>query len=117
MTLSAKTWATCLGIDQVAGLAVLDDFGRAARPHGDDGKPRRHGFENHVAEGLGKAGEGKQVGRRVVVGQVVARLVADQVSVRTQAFFEFGSGRSIAHDQGPAAGTGLRARASDAAPR
>ena len=50
----------------------LDRVADAAGPDGDDGHARGHGLEDDVAEGLGQAGEGEEVARGVVVGQVLA---------------------------------------------
>ena len=40
-------------LDQEAGLAVLDDFGRRAAAEGHDRRAAGHGLDHHQAEGLG----------------------------------------------------------------
>ena len=67
----------------------------------DDREARGHRFEDHVAEGLGEAGEREQVGRRVVVGQVLARPVPDESRVRAHPLLDLGAGRAVAHEQEP----------------
>ena len=47
--------------EEVAGLAVDDDFGEAAGGGGDDGDLGGHGFEGGHAEGFGFGGEEEEV--------------------------------------------------------
>ena len=61
------------GLDEEPGLARPDGLPHAAGPEGDDRQPRGHRLEHDVAEGLGQAREGEEVGRGVMVGEVVAR--------------------------------------------
>ena len=63
---------------QQPGDAVLDDRARAALGDRDDRQPAGLRLEQHLAEGVGPAGEQEQVGARVGVGERVALEPAEE---------------------------------------
>ena len=85
--------------DQGPGDPRLHGLAHPPGADGDDREARRHGLEDHVAEGLGQAGEGEDVGRRVVVGQVFARSVADEPRERAHPTLDLGPRRAVAHEE------------------
>jgi 4-amino-4-deoxy-L-arabinose transferase-like glycosyltransferase len=89
------------GFDEDAGLTRPDNLADAAGPDRDDRQAGGEGFQDDVAECLGQAREGKEVGRRVVVSEVFARSIADEPGVRSHHGFQVGPGWAIADEQEP----------------
>ncbi len=71
----------------------------AAGSQSDDRQARRHRLEHDVAESLGQAGKGKDVGGRVVIGEVFALPVACEVGDRADALLQGGARRTVAHQE------------------
>ncbi len=105
LQLAGKNLGGRVGGEQETGPAVPDDIDHTPRSQGHHRQSRGQGFEHHVAEGLRDARKGEEVGRGIVIGQLVAAPVADEAGVRTHSLLDRLSGRPVTHEEEPRAGS------------
>jgi 4-amino-4-deoxy-L-arabinose transferase-like glycosyltransferase len=84
------------GFDQNSGRTGLDDITDASRPESHHGQSRCHRLEHDVAEGLGQARKREDVGRCVVVGQVIPLAIAGEVRERANPALQCRARRPVA---------------------
>ena len=87
------------GFHEQPRLTRLDGIADAPGAQSRHGHARRHRLQNHVAEGLGEAGECKEVTGRVIVGQLLAHAVAREAGNRANSAFQIASRRPVANEQ------------------
>jgi 4-amino-4-deoxy-L-arabinose transferase-like glycosyltransferase len=87
------------GFHEQPRLAWLHGIADAPGTQSRHGHARRHRLQDHVAEGLGEAGECKEVAGRVMVGQVLAHAVARKSGNRADSPFQIAPRRPVAHEE------------------
>jgi len=87
------------GFHEQPRLAWLHGIADAPGTQSRHGHARRHRLQDHVAEGLGEAGECKEVAGRVMVGQVLAHAVARKSGNRADSPFQIAPRWPVAHEE------------------
>jgi 4-amino-4-deoxy-L-arabinose transferase-like glycosyltransferase len=87
------------GLDEQPRRPGLDRIADAPGTERHHGHPRRHRLQDDIAEGLGEAGESKEVTGGVVVGQVFPLAITGEPGDRSDATFQITPRGSIAHEQ------------------
>ncbi len=87
------------GFHEQPRLTRLHRIADAPGTQSRHGHARRHRLQDHVAEGLGEAGECKEVAGRVIVGQLLAHAIARKPGNRADSSFQVAPRRSVAHEQ------------------
>lgn len=87
------------GFHEQPRLAWLHGISDAPGTQSRHGHARRHRLQDHVAEGLGEAGECKEVAGRVMVGQFLAHAVARKSGNRADSPFQIAPRRPVAHEE------------------
>ena len=87
------------GFHEQPRLARLHRIADAPGTQSRNGHARRHRLQDDVAEGLGEAGECKEVAGRVIVGQLLAHAVARKTGNRADSSFQIAPRRPVAHEQ------------------
>ncbi len=93
---------SCRGLrwfHQETGLSRLYRIADAAGTQRRHGHARRHRLEDHVAEGLSKAGESEEVAGRVIVGKLLAHAITREFGDRADSSFQMAPRWPVADKQ------------------